>query len=299
MLERDRKRLPCGQVRTFRATAGVVMGRHSVRERDATQVTLSAAPLPGDPARRPWTRQHKVAAAFLGSSIITASVLIAATNTPHTGGQTGNSLSSNFAAAPQGSGSLIQRPSRSVRNPAQSSSDSALTPAATSRPATVPPSAHAHTSSSSRAQAPPSAPSLAELPIDTALTGSEAVAWGEAALTALGAPTTSANVKTMVDWFANEGTPHDLNNPLNLQTPYGGSTESTADGSPVSAGIQAYPSPADFVAAFPIEMNNGSYPAIVAALKVGTGLEGSAATPEIAAQLSLYSGGGYDSIPAA
>jgi hypothetical protein len=30
----------------------------------------------------------------------------------------------------------------------------------------------------------------------------------------------------MVDWFANEGTPHDLNNPLNLQTPYGGSTTS-------------------------------------------------------------------------
>jgi hypothetical protein len=27
----------------------------------------------------------------------------------------------------------------------------------------------------------------------------------------------------MADWFDNEGTPHDLNNPLNLQTPYGGS----------------------------------------------------------------------------
>jgi hypothetical protein len=103
----------------------------------------------------------------------------------------------------------------------------------------------------------------------------------------------------MVDWFANEGTPHDLNNPLNLQTPYGGSTVSTADGDPVSVGIQAYPTPADFVAAFPIEMNKGSYPAIVAALKAGTGLEGSAASHEIAAELSVYSGGGYDTIPAA
>lgn len=103
----------------------------------------------------------------------------------------------------------------------------------------------------------------------------------------------------MTDWFANEGTPHDPNNPLNLQTPYGGSTVSTADGDPTADGIQAYPSPADFVAAFPIEMNKGSYPAIVAALKAGTGLEGSAASPEIASELSVYSGGGYDSIPAA
>ena len=146
---------------------------------------------------------------------------------------------------------------------------------------------------------PAYAASLPHLPVNTALTGREAVTWADAALVALGAPRTTANVHTMVDWFANEGTPHDLNNPLNLQTPYGGSTVSTADGDPVSVGIQAYPTPADFVAAFPIEMNNGSYPAIVAALKAGTGLEGSAATSEIIAELSLYSGGGYDSIPAA
>lgn len=141
--------------------------------------------------------------------------------------------------------------------------------------------------------------SLAELPVNTALTGSAAIAWADAALVALGAPTTSANVQTMVDWFANEGTPHDLNNPLNLETPYGGSTTSTADGDPPAVHIQAYPAPAGFVAAFPIEMNNGSYPAIVAALKAGTGLEGSAASSEIAAELLLYSGGGYSSIPAA
>jgi len=85
---------------------------------------------------------------------------------------------------------------------------------------------------------------------------------------------------------------------LNLQTPHGGSTVSTASDNPASDGIQAYPSPADFVAAFPLEMNNGSYPAIVAALKAGTGMEGSAATPEIASELSIYSGGGYNSIPA-
>lgn len=46
-------------------------------------------------------------------------------------------------------------------------------------------------------------------------------------------------------------------------------------------------------------MDNGSYPAIVAAFKAGTGMEGSAATPEIASELSVYSGGGYNGIPAA
>jgi len=65
--------------------------------------------------------------------------------------------------------------------------------------------------------------SLAALPSNTGLSGSAAVAWADAALGALGAPATSANVQTMADWFDNEGTPHDLNNPLNLQTPYGGS----------------------------------------------------------------------------
>lgn len=140
---------------------------------------------------------------------------------------------------------------------------------------------------------------LVSAPVNTALTGSAAIAWADAALAALGAPTTSANVQTLVDWFTNEGTPHDLNNPLNLQTPYGGSTVSMADGDPPADHIQAYPNPADFVAAFPIEMNNGSYPAIVAALKAGTGLEGSAASSKIASELSAYSGGGYSSIPAA
>ena len=140
---------------------------------------------------------------------------------------------------------------------------------------------------------------LTPLPTSTNLTGSEAAAWADAALTALGAPDTAANVQTLVDWFANEGAPHDLNNPLNLNTPYGGSTISTANGDPPAVHVQAYPVPADFMAAFPIQMNNGSYPAIVAALKAGTGLEGSAATSEIASELSVYSGGGYDSIPAA
>jgi len=78
----------------------------------------------------------------------------------------------------------------------------------------------------------------------------------------------------------------------------GGSSGSTASGASASADIQAYLTPADFVAAFPIEMTSGTYPAIVAALKSGQGLEGNAATQEIAPELLIYSGCGYDSIPA-
>ena len=145
----------------------------------------------------------------------------------------------------------------------------------------------------------PQGSDLADLPVNSALTGTTAIVWADDALSALNAPTTDANVQTMVDWFASEGTPHDLNNPLNLQTPYGGSVVSTAGGSSASYRIQAYPSPADFVAAFPLEMHNGSYDAIAAALEAGSGLEGAAATAAISSELSVYSGGGYDTIPAA
>jgi hypothetical protein len=141
--------------------------------------------------------------------------------------------------------------------------------------------------------------SLQDLAVNTELTGSQAQGWAKAALAALGAPATSANVQTMLDWFSNEGTPHDYNNPLNLNVPYGGSTTSTADGDPPDVHVQSYPTPADFAAAFAIEIgDNPSYPAITAALKSGAGLEGSAASSEIASELEVYSGGGYDSIPA-
>ena len=152
------------------------------------------------------------------------------------------------------------------------------------------------------AAAAPAAPAhlshLASLGINTELSGARAVRWARHALRALGAPTTQANVQTMTDWFSNEGTPHDFNNPLNLQTPHGGSTVSTADNDPPADRIQAYPHPHDFFAAFPVEMTSGSYNAIVANLRAGRGLEGSAASSEIASELSVYSGGGYSSIPA-
>lgn len=142
---------------------------------------------------------------------------------------------------------------------------------------------------------------LTLLGINDEATGAVGTAWADAVLKAMDAPPTSANVQTMLGWFANEGTPHDLNNPLNSNVPYGGSTVSTANGNPASDRIQAYPTPEDGVMGIAEQFTtaaggDASYPAITAALRAGTGLEGSAATSEIASELSIYSGGGYDSI---
>jgi hypothetical protein len=149
--------------------------------------------------------------------------------------------------------------------------------------------------------APASAGGLTTLGINEAATGAAGTAWADAVLKALKAPLTAANVQTMLDWFANEGTPHDLNNPLNSNVPHGGSTVSTADGDPAADGIQAYPTPEDGVMGIAAQFTTAaggaaSYTAILAALQAGTGLEGSAATSEIASELSVYSGGGYGSI---
>jgi hypothetical protein len=275
------------------------VGRHTVEERGRAP---GGALQPWTPARPPWAVRHKILTGLgsVAASIVIAGVASAAvggsntgTRPPrHAGAVWAGSGSPAGLGAPVGIGSVVVARAPSPRLSAPKP------PASPKAPAVSPPVGSPSTQPLTQ-QPTTSVSSLAALPSNTALTGSAAAAWADAAIAALGAPATSANVQTMADWFANEGTPHDLNNPLNLQTPYGGSTVSTASDSPASDGIQAYPSPADFVAAFPIEMNKGSYPAIVAALKDGTGMEGSAATPEIASELSVYSGGGYNSIPAA
>lgn len=143
-------------------------------------------------------------------------------------------------------------------------------------------------------------PGLKTDAVHTELSGAQAQLWAKAALKALHAPQTRANVTTMVLWFANEGEPHDLNNPLNLITHYGGSYDQDATGDPQ---IQAYPSPQDFPPAFNREMlkggpdENGDYSYIVAALRSGHGFTENTSWG-IENDLSLYSGGGYDTVPA-
>ena len=139
-------------------------------------------------------------------------------------------------------------------------------------------------------------PVLQPSPVNVQLRGAQADAWSRAALAALGAPANGRNLQTMRDWYLNEGVPHNYNNPLNLQTPYGGSWAATEDGDPLSIHIQHYPLPVDFVLAFPREM--AAYPAITARLRAGAGLEGNVGR-DVRQELWNYSGNGYDSIPAA
>lgn len=138
---------------------------------------------------------------------------------------------------------------------------------------------------------------LQPLPVHTPLHEPQAGAWSRAALRVLGAPATVANLKTMYDWYQNEYIPHNYNNPLNLQEPYGGSWAASEDGDPiVPAHIQHYRTPNDFTHGFVIQMHNPSYPEILSDLMAGRGLENG--TPELRSELSTYSGNGYDSIPA-
>ena len=139
-------------------------------------------------------------------------------------------------------------------------------------------------------------PVLQPNPVNVQLRGAQADAWSRAALAALGAPADGRNLQTMRDWYLNEGIQHNYNNPLNLQTPQGGSWAATEDGDPLSIHIQHYPLPVDFVLAFPREM--AGYPAITAWLRTGAGLEGNVSR-EVRQELWNYSGNGYDSIPAA
>lgn len=125
------------------------------------------------------------------------------------------------------------------------------------------------------------------LPYGTALTGAAAVEWADAILQALGAPTTRADVNSMTDWFGREGG-GGQNNPMNTTLVTSGSI-----GSINSAGVQSYSTPAAGVSAT-VQTLLGGYPAIVRALRAGTGLLDQGG--EVASELSTWSGGGYDSV---
>ncbi len=281
------------------------MGRHSAGELYAGAAPPAAPqqPAPRQPGSRQSSRPGRRSLLPVFGSLAVLAVA-AGTSMVLAGGKVPAGPADHRAAYSAGAAAAAAKPEPEVAaSPvaigfAGMAQVSPAAPAHPRKPAPVT-SAPARTPAT-QAPAQPASPvsALADLPVNTDLTGSAAVAWAKAALAALGAPASSANIQTMLDWFNNEGTPHDYNNPLNLNTPYGGSTTSTADGDPPDVHIQAYPTPADFAQAFAIQIgDNPSYPAITAALKSGEGLEGSAASGEIASELEVYSGGGYDSIP--
>jgi hypothetical protein len=130
-------------------------------------------------------------------------------------------------------------------------------------------------------------------------TGENQKAWSEAILNALGAPLTSANIVSIGYWMQNEaGTPASggivgANNPINVSQPCCGGVPIQSDGDGVTF-LQSYPTVADGVEAIAQYLNRGNYTQILADLKAGAGLMNDSS---LASEISLYSGGGYSTIP--
>jgi hypothetical protein len=114
-------------------------------------------------------------------------------------------------------------------------------------------------------------------------------AWIKSLLSALSAPDTAANESSLTNWIARETPwpPVSANNPLNTTQVMGGSHSVN------SVGVQAYPSASVGITATVTTLENGFYPAIVAALRAGTGLAGCGPWNS---ELSSWSGGGYSSV---
>jgi hypothetical protein len=128
--------------------------------------------------------------------------------------------------------------------------------------------------------------------------GDNEKAWSEAILTSLGAPLTSANIVSIGYWMQNEaGGPGagivGANNPINVSQPCCGGVPIQDDGDGVTF-LQSYPTVADGIDAITQYLNRGNYTAILADLKSGVGLM---TDSNLASEISLYSGGGYSTIP--
>jgi hypothetical protein len=127
--------------------------------------------------------------------------------------------------------------------------------------------------------------------------GQNQKAWSEAILTALGAPLTSANIISIGYWMQNEAgvPPYGIvgaNNPINVSEPCCGGVPIQDDGDGVTF-LQSYPSVSQGIQAITTYLQRGNYVNILADLRAGAGLN----DPNLASEISLYSGGGYSTIP--
>lgn len=126
---------------------------------------------------------------------------------------------------------------------------------------------------------------LPVLPFGTPLEGQAASDWAIAILHALGAPITEANVFSFAGWFRREGGGGE-NNPMNTTL---GSQYPAIN----SDGVRNFPTPDIGVAETVATLEHG-YSAIVESFRAGAGLEHP--NSETAAELHLWSGGGYSFI---
>lgn len=159
------------------------------------------------------------------------------------------------------------------------------------------------TSAPSAPSTSPAATAIQPLPSQTAIgTGANAHAWAAAILKALGAPVTTANVNSMVGWFQEEdnagpeGARADgigENNPLSITAFTPGITGSSGSVTSGAGGPDNLTFPTVAAGVNAIREALAHYPLIRNALLSGAGLIGNSA---VASELSLWSGGGYNSV---
>ena len=150
-------------------------------------------------------------------------------------------------------------------------------------------------------KAPGMAPAAAQIsgtPASSAVTSSTGVSaapapsgsetsWIKSFLTAVGAPSTAANVSSVSAWISHEGSfASSGNNPLNTTQANSGSV-----GTKNSIGVQIFATPSDGVNANATALLNGLYGDILLLLRSGQGLCGHSLQG-----LSTWSGGGYSSV---
>jgi hypothetical protein len=194
------------------------------------------------------------------------------------------------SASPLGSYAIAKMPAPSHK-PKPTPAKTTATPTPTHTTAT--PTATRSTSAAESGGLTPQATAQNETP-----SGENQKAWSEAILTALGAPLTSENIVSIGYWMQNEaGSPPSgivgANNPINVSQPCCGGVPIQDDGDGVTF-LQSYPTAADGVEAIAQYLNRGNYTTILADLKAGVGLMNDS---NLASEISLYSGGGYSTIP--
>jgi hypothetical protein len=241
-----------------------------------------------------------VAAALAGLGI---AVAVGAVPTPLTASSARPLDAATLAAVPSiGGNSLLQASASplgfaTAKMPAPSHKASpkpAHSKTATPAPATTAPSNAQSSSSVDSGGLTPQATAEYQTP-----TGENEKAWSETILNSLGAPLTSANIISIGYWMQNEaGTPSSggivgANNPINVSQSCCGGVPIQDDGDGVTF-LQSYPTVADGVEAITEYLNRGNYTQILADLKAGAGLMSDSS---LASEISLYSGGGYSTIP--
>ena len=190
-------------------------------------------------------------------------------------------------------GSPMAAPSvkKAPAKPKPSATPTATAPSASATPSPGTPSPTQAPSSTATAS---SGLTPAALPGNVTPKGTNQLAWSEAILAALGAPDTDANIISMGYWMQNEaGGLVGENNPINV-------SEQGYDGWNIQSEgsgwyLRSYPTVADGVAAIAAYLSYPNYSEIKSDLQAGIGLGSS--TSSLASELSVYSGGGYTTIP--